>query len=156
MRRVAGMVVVVLALVAGLVGAGPAGAQSGEVGGDVVGGQPADPGEHPFQVAVVYDPALVGGDPLLNQFCAGALVAPDVVLTAAHCAEEAIYAAQEGFPYVGVVAGIADLDEAEPSDVIAIEGECYRAREADAQATARRSRKKPPPEPQPDVPSDSD
>lgn len=43
----------------------------------VVGGQPASPDEYPSTVAVT-DPS---GDP----FCSGTLVAPDVVVTAAHC-----------------------------------------------------------------------
>lgn len=42
------------------------------------------------------------------------------------------------------------------ADVIAIEGESYRAREADAQAKARRSRKKAPAETQPAEPPDSE
>jgi hypothetical protein len=42
------------------------------------------------------------------------------------------------------------------ADVIAIEGESYRAREADAQAKARRTRKKAPADPMPADPNDSD
>jgi trypsin len=46
--------------------------------GAVVGGQEADPGEWPGQVAL-----LVAG----GIWCGGSLVAPDVVLTAAHCTD---------------------------------------------------------------------
>ncbi|WP_280440548.1 S1 family peptidase [Nocardia brasiliensis] len=49
----------------------------------VVGGQPADASAYPWLAAI--------GTPLLplrpgGQFCAGALIAPDQVVTAAHCA----------------------------------------------------------------------
>jgi hypothetical protein len=130
MRRLAGSLVVALALVVGLTGTGGAGAQeTGAGGGDdnggaVVGGQPADPGEHPFQVAVVYDPAFWGdGDPLLNQFCGGTLIAPDMVLTAGHCAIDAWFGAQElDESIVGVLAGVEDLDAAETEDLIPVDG----------------------------------
>lgn len=62
------------ALLAGLVS--PASADTGGRGGDVLGGQNAPAGKWPDVVAV-----YVGNIP----FCSGVLVAPTVVLTAAHC-----------------------------------------------------------------------
>lgn len=68
---------------------------------DIVGGAPADPGEWPWQVA------LVGGtttDLYNGQFCGGSLVAPQWVVTAAHCVYDDPASA------VDVVAGIYDLE----------------------------------------------
>ncbi|MFC0040030.1 serine protease [Actinomadura rayongensis] len=66
---------VALGVAAGVMGAAPAAA--------VVGGAPADASRYPWLASV--------GSPLFfvrpgGQFCGGALVAPDRVLTAAHCA----------------------------------------------------------------------
>lgn len=60
----------------------PAVAQAASPG--IVGGDPADVAEWPWQVAVA-DPPASGGDGFQRQFCGGSLVAPTVVLTAAHC-----------------------------------------------------------------------
>lgn len=48
---------------------------------EVVGGNPAEAGEYGWQVALVSH----GSPPRSGQFCGGSLIAPDVVLTAAHC-----------------------------------------------------------------------
>src|SRR5690606_25016939 len=66
---------------ASLTGASAAYAASGEAGATplVVGGQDADIADHPFAVALV--------TPDGQQFCGGSLVAPDKVLTAAHCTD---------------------------------------------------------------------
>ena len=66
----------------------------------IVGGAPADPGEWPWQVALV-DGATA--DLYNDQFCGGSLVARDWVVTAAHCVEG--LTASE----VDVVAGIYNL-----------------------------------------------
>jgi len=48
----------------------------------IVGGREADPGEWPWQVALIH----ANGDFYLDQFCGGSLIDPQWVLTAAHCA----------------------------------------------------------------------
>jgi secreted trypsin-like serine protease len=48
----------------------------------IVGGGKADPGTHPFQVALLFKKA---GTNAKNQFCGGTLVSPYLVVTAAHC-----------------------------------------------------------------------
>lgn len=70
----------------------------------IVGGQEADPGEWPWQVALVQK----GEDPYFGQFCGGTLIAASWVLTAAHCVENAI--ASE----LDVIAGIHDLRNPDP------------------------------------------
>jgi len=50
---------------------------------DIIGGSEATPGAWPWQVALVN--ARYGND-LAGQFCGGALIDPEWVLTAAHCA----------------------------------------------------------------------
>lgn len=49
----------------------------------IVGGREADPGEWPWQVALIH----AGGDPYDDQYCGGTLISPLWVVTAAHCAQ---------------------------------------------------------------------
>jgi hypothetical protein len=71
---------------------------------DIVGGGPADPGEYPYQAALVVSWSPNSRD---GQFCGGSVISPYWVLTAAHCVDE--------FPTntpadVDVVVGRYDLD----------------------------------------------
>jgi secreted trypsin-like serine protease len=50
--------------------------------GEIIGGRRADPGEYPFQVALLQHGV---GERWASQFCGGTLIAPDTVLTAGHC-----------------------------------------------------------------------
>jgi secreted trypsin-like serine protease len=47
--------------------------------GKIIGGSVATAGQFPYQVGIFLDG---------TGFCGGSLIAPDVVLTAAHCAVE--------------------------------------------------------------------
>ncbi|MFI0466792.1 MULTISPECIES: S1 family peptidase [Saccharopolyspora] len=76
-RRLARLAGVAAIAVAGLTTASVAQAQPSDVSPFIVGGEDANIADHPFTVALV--------TPDGQQFCGGSLVAPDKVLTAAHC-----------------------------------------------------------------------
>ncbi|MFM7583573.1 MAG: serine protease, partial [Caldilinea sp.] len=79
---------------------------------DIVGGGLAEPGEWPWQVA------------LLNkayynvQFCGGSLIAPDLVLTAAHCLERG--STERVADRISVWVGAHDLTELDQGQIIDI------------------------------------
>src|SRR5436190_1530707 len=77
-----------------------------EVEVQIVGGGPADPGEWPWQVALVWDGS---SNFYQDQFCAGSLISAQWVVTAAHCitdeSDGSLYLPGE----LDVVAGILDL-----------------------------------------------
>lgn len=64
----------------------PAGGQAADpeegTGGEIIGGTLADPGEYPYQVALLRRGVA---DRWAAQFCGGSLISPDTVLTAGHC-----------------------------------------------------------------------
>ena len=51
----------------------------------IVGGNTTTIAEWPWQVAITADPEFFSGDGFDRQFCAGSLVAPTIVISAAHC-----------------------------------------------------------------------
>lgn len=51
----------------------------------IVGGQATTIAAWPWQVAIEHNPAVSGGSAYDRQFCGGSLVAPTIVITAAHC-----------------------------------------------------------------------
>jgi secreted trypsin-like serine protease len=74
----------------------------------IVGGNEADPGEWPWQVAIVWR----GGDPFYDQFCAGSLIDPSWVITAAHCVYDDWYG--DYTSDIQVIAGIHNLGYPDP------------------------------------------
>jgi secreted trypsin-like serine protease len=56
----------------------------------IVGGSPTTIAEWPWQTATLFDPSLVPGDGFQRQFCGGSLVAPNAVISAAHCAFDVV------------------------------------------------------------------
>ncbi len=65
----------------------------------IVGGREANPGEWPWQVALIH----AGGDPYDDQYCGGTLISPLWVVTAAHCAHG------KNTSQIQVLAGIHNL-----------------------------------------------
>src|SRR5512132_673001 len=51
----------------------------------IVGGNPTTIAEWPWQAAVTVNPAIVPGNGFDRQICGGSLVAPTIIVTAAHC-----------------------------------------------------------------------
>jgi len=51
----------------------------------IIGGEPADFGEYPFMVALLFEPTA--GNDFQKQYCGGSLIASKWVLTAAHCVD---------------------------------------------------------------------
>jgi trypsin len=56
----------------------------------IVGGTPTTIGEWPWQTGLLFDPSLVPGNGFDRQFCGGTLVAPNAVISAAHCAFDVV------------------------------------------------------------------
>jgi V8-like Glu-specific endopeptidase len=54
----------------------------------IVGGSATTIEEWPWQAAITENPAIYSGDGFDRQFCGGSLVAPTIVITAAHCTFE--------------------------------------------------------------------
>lgn len=81
-----------------------------DVEGQIVGGALADPGEYPWQVALIS-----GSATNLSQFCGGSLIHPQWVLTAAHCITYSDTGGVYAPSLVDVVAGVYDLTVASGS-----------------------------------------
>jgi secreted trypsin-like serine protease len=95
--QVAIAVVALLALFLGSVApvARVAVAEKRGAGAEVVGGQPVPDGKYPFMVSIRFAPS--GGR--ANHWCGGTLIAPNKVLTAAHCT---YYFDPEPFRFVAI------------------------------------------------------
>jgi hypothetical protein len=94
----------------GLLGPDPVAAQVGPVPEhgptEVVGGEPAEPGEDPWMAALVLDEDYMA-NPFAGLVCGASFISPDTVVTAAHCVEGA------GPSDVDVVVGSINLLPAE-------------------------------------------
>jgi Ca2+-binding RTX toxin-like protein len=71
--------------------ADPQAPRSNDLQPRIVGGAPTTIAEWPWQAAVTLNPASSSGDGLDRQFCGGSLVAPTIIVTAAHCVYNDIF-----------------------------------------------------------------
>ena len=95
-------------VMAGLLAAAPAGAASPDAGASVIGGEPTTTERWPWMVALAKTPAAEPDEsPRERQFCGGSIIAPTVVLTAAHCTIDMETGHLEDYE---VIAGRTNLD----------------------------------------------
>ena len=84
----------------------------------IVGGQPVDISQVPWQTALVVSPLTNDGNAHERQFCGGSLVAPNVVITAAHCIFNQEGDALQVFPEdVNVVTGRTVLSSSQGQEL---------------------------------------
>jgi trypsin len=94
----------------------------------IIGGSTTTIQQYPWQAAVVYDPAKVGGNPFQRQFCGGSLITPYIVLTAAHCVFDTDPQNNSSLDPddVNVVLGQTTLSTAPPSSEFDVQGVAYQ------------------------------
>ena len=113
--RAAAAILLVSAL-QGLLPAGAPAARDGSVEPDIVGGTETTIGEWPWQVALAFRPGVVPGNGKDRQFCGGSLVAPTIVITAAHCLHDGI-AAFRSPSLFSVITGRTSLSSGEGQEI---------------------------------------
>ena len=84
----------------------------------IVGGTSTTIQQWPWQVALTYSPAVYPGNAFDRQFCGGTLVAPRIVITAAHCVFDSDLGAFEPPEEFAAVAGRTRLSSAEGQEIL--------------------------------------
>eukprot|EP00803_Ostreobium_quekettii_P003502 evm.model.scf_151.3 EVM.evm.TU.scf_151.3 scf_151:35133-39992(-) len=107
-------------LIVGLLDQGACRTNAQGIEGLILGGDDAEPGEFPYMVT------LQRGR-FLDHFCGGALITPNVVITAAHCVEQTLNSnAPPQFPTMRV-GGVERLNgKAKPNEIVEVFKACKR------------------------------
>jgi secreted trypsin-like serine protease len=84
-RRRGAVALLVLGLLTAMLATAPRAEATNVPQPKIIGGDPAEPGEYPFMAALLDE--TIAGDDYQKQYCGGALIAANWVLTAAHCVE---------------------------------------------------------------------
>ena len=108
--------------------AGPQAARAQFFEPRVIGGSPTTIEQYPWHAAVVYDSSKAAGNPFQRQLCAGSLVTPYIVLTAAHCLYDTDPENSSSLDPddVNVVLGQAKLSTAPPSSEFDVQGVAWQ------------------------------